>query len=89
MRTTIEMSDDHRAALLEMAARRRLKGFSDLVAEALDAYLMAQSGRDERIERALRACGSLTDTDAEDLRAHIAAARPVWRSQPLQALADD
>ena len=38
MRTTIEMDDKHRAALLELAARRGEKGFSALVGEAIDAY---------------------------------------------------
>jgi hypothetical protein len=35
MRTTIEMKLEHRAKLLELAAHRGAKGFSELVSEAL------------------------------------------------------
>jgi hypothetical protein len=37
MRTTIEMKPEHRAKLLELAAHRGAKGFSQLVSEALEA----------------------------------------------------
>lgn len=39
MRTTIELTDEQRAALLAMAARRGLRGYSSLVQEALAKYL--------------------------------------------------
>jgi hypothetical protein len=39
MRTTIELDDVHRAALLRLAAERGEKGFSRLVGEAVEAYL--------------------------------------------------
>lgn len=39
MRTTIELTDEQRAALLALAARRGLRGYSSLVQEALAAYL--------------------------------------------------
>jgi predicted DNA-binding protein len=42
MRTTIEIPDDQRARLLELAARRGEKGFSALVREALELYLRDQ-----------------------------------------------
>ena len=59
MRTTIELRDDLRARLLDLAARRGDKGFSRLVMEAVEAYLaQAESGGAAR-ERALRAEGSL------------------------------
>ncbi len=45
MRTTIEMKPEHRAKLLELAAHRGAKGFSQFVSEALDAYLRAEAGR--------------------------------------------
>ena len=35
MRTTIELSSEHRARLLEIAARRHEKGFSSIIAEAV------------------------------------------------------
>ena len=39
MRTTIELSDEHRARLLELAARRGEKGFSSIVEEALARFV--------------------------------------------------
>jgi hypothetical protein len=36
MRTTAEIRDDHRAMLLEIAARRGEKGFASIVAEATE-----------------------------------------------------
>ena len=46
MRTTIEIKPEHRARLLELAARRGNKGFSELVGEALEAYLRAETDRE-------------------------------------------
>ena len=39
MRTTIELKDESRARLLDMAARRGEKGFSTIIGEAVDLYL--------------------------------------------------
>ena len=39
MRTTIELTNEQRAALLELAGRRGLRGYSSLVQEALALYL--------------------------------------------------
>ena len=53
MRTTVELKDKHRAKLLELAARRGQKGFSDLLAEAIDVYLETLSREDDLREIAL------------------------------------
>jgi hypothetical protein len=45
MRTTIELRDDQRARLLEMAAREGRKGFSHLIQEAVDRFLEEDAGR--------------------------------------------
>lgn len=39
MRTTIELDDELRAALLSLAAKRGMRGYSSLVQEALAQYL--------------------------------------------------
>lgn len=39
MRTSIELTDEQRAALLTLAGRRGLRGYSSLVQEALAQYL--------------------------------------------------
>ena len=48
MRTTIELKPEHRAALLELAARRGEKGFSSLIADAIEAYL---AGAERRLSK--------------------------------------
>jgi len=39
MRTTIELSDDHRSVLHYLSAQRRLRGYSKLIQEAIDFYI--------------------------------------------------
>jgi len=39
MRTTIDLKPEHRARLLELAARRGERGFSSIIGEAVDARL--------------------------------------------------
>jgi hypothetical protein len=78
MRTTIDVSSGHRAALLRIAAERGEKGFSSIVAEALDAYL-ASAGRIEDRAGALRLKGVLADSDPAELRKRVAAVHESWR----------
>ncbi|HEX6850379.1 MAG TPA: hypothetical protein VF139_03165 [Candidatus Polarisedimenticolaceae bacterium] len=79
MRTTIEMRKDHRARLLDLAARKGEKGFSGLVAEALEAYLDAEAEKAERRKRALALRGSLSAKDADALREAVSRIRESWR----------
>ncbi len=79
MRTTIEMKDEHRAALLEIAARRRLKGFSALVEDAVASYLKADAARRARRRGALALKGSLSRAEGDRFRKEAAALRRAWR----------
>ncbi len=79
MRTTIEITDEQRARLLELAARRGVKGFSALVQEAVDLYLEAQSGRTEQVRLALASIGSLDEKAAASLRESVKRSRGSWR----------
>ena len=79
MRTTIEIKDEHRAALLQMAARRGEKGFSSLVGEALEAYLHAQRQNTAARKKALTLRGALSATEAARLRRHAETVRASWR----------
>jgi len=79
MRTTIEMKPKHRARILELAANRGEKGFSTVVAEALELYLEAQSGRTNAIRTALALKGSMTETDAAGLLTRTRRIRANWR----------
>ena len=79
MRTTIEMKPEHRARVHELAASRGEKGFSAVVAEALELYLDAQRGRSDAIRAALSLKGSINKTEASDLLAETRRARSNWR----------
>jgi predicted transcriptional regulator len=79
MRTTIELKDEHRARLLEMAARQGKKGFSDLIGEAIEAFLTRIEERGETVERALAARGSLGEREGVELGIRAQGARDRWR----------
>jgi metal-responsive CopG/Arc/MetJ family transcriptional regulator len=79
MRTTIEIPDYQRAKLLELAARRGLKGFSTIVQEAIERYLEDREQGDQRIEEALSVLGSMDEDEAESLEASIRKLRETWR----------
>jgi hypothetical protein len=79
MRTTIEMKPEHRARILELAANRGEKGFSSVIAEALDRYLADQNRRASAIRKALALKGSMSPADAEDLLAQTRKIRATWR----------
>jgi len=78
MRTTIDLDDTHRAALLRLAAERGEKGFSRLVAEAVAAYLANLGATDEHASAA-RLKGILSTDDAKDLEDRVRAVRERWR----------
>ncbi|MGH3931169.1 MAG: hypothetical protein ACRDTF_14465 [Pseudonocardiaceae bacterium] len=78
MRTTVEIGDEQHRALSALAQRRGLRGFSQLVQEALDSYLR-DLGEDE-ITVLLELEGTLGERDEAELRARIEAARAVWRA---------
>ncbi len=85
MRTTIELTDDHRAKLLALAAKRRLRGFSSLIREALDRYLeeppnwgQTQAGaKAARSARKIRAL--MSETEAERVQRRIDELWRRWR----------
>lgn len=79
MRTTIEMKPEHRARVLKLAATRGEKGFSNVVAEALELYLEAQGGRSNAIRAALAAKGSMNEAEAGELLAQTRKIRANWR----------
>ncbi|MGD8362208.1 MAG: hypothetical protein PVJ04_12345 [Gemmatimonadota bacterium] len=79
MRTTIEISDEHRARLLELAARRGEKGFSVLVTEALEKYLEDVDAQEDRVRDALAVLGSLDEDAASHLEAVAKDLRGSWR----------
>jgi predicted transcriptional regulator len=79
VRTTIELSHEHRERLLELAARRGEKGFSSIVEEALGRYFVREDRRREAVDRALAALGSFSPEEADRLEEEVERLRRSWR----------
>jgi predicted transcriptional regulator len=79
VRTTVEITDEQRAKLLEAAARRGDKGFSSIIQEALDHYFEATAERRERVERGVNALGRLEGPVADRLEKDARQLRRSWR----------
>ena len=79
VRTTIEMKPEHRARLLELAAVRGDKGFSGVVADALEMYLEGHHERTNAIRNAVALKGSMKETEAADLLSQTRKIRAGWR----------
>jgi Arc/MetJ family transcription regulator len=79
MRTTIELTDDQRAELLRLAAKRKIKGFSQIVQEALDEYMQRQGGREQAIATAITLKGCLGEKEGDELEKRVSLVRELWR----------
>jgi predicted transcriptional regulator len=79
MRTTIELTDDQRSELVRLAAKRRLKGFSMIIQEAVDEYLMRQGGKEQSIATALELKGCMEINEADDFEERVRRIREAWR----------
>lgn len=77
MRTTVELSNEKRAKLLAIAARRGLRGYFRLIDEALDLYLAREEEkRAGELKELLSLAGTLTDAEAAEMEKRIGEA---WR----------
>lgn len=79
MRTTIELTEEQRAELLRIAAKRGLKGFSHIVQEALNEYLQHESKKLHLIDAALSLKGAFQGSEAEEFEERTQAIRSNWR----------
>ena len=79
MRTTVEITDEQRARLLELAARRGEKGFSKLVQEALERFIDEIEENDRRVRDAISVLGKLDERTARELEATTQHLRKTWR----------
>ncbi|MGB9660854.1 MAG: ribbon-helix-helix protein, CopG family [Moorellaceae bacterium] len=80
MRTTIEISNETRAKLMALAAKRGLRGYSEIVNEAIEEYLARLERREEEIAEILKLAGSLSE---EESRQYAARTKEFWsRWQP-------
>lgn len=78
MRTTVDITEGQHRALSEIAQHRRLRGFSQLVQEALDAYLR-DWGKDE-VDLLPSLEGSLDEQGEQELRTRVDTVRATWRA---------
>jgi metal-responsive CopG/Arc/MetJ family transcriptional regulator len=79
MRTTVEITDDQRTEIARIASIRGLKGYSQVIQEALQEYIEREHRRHEVIEAALKLQGSLSTREGgamEKARLHL---RGTWR----------
>lgn len=78
VRTTVEITEEQHRGLAELASRRKVRGFSSLVQEALDLYL--NEDRQRQIDETLALEGSLTGSEADTMRKRIAEGWETWRT---------
>ena len=78
MRTTIELPDDLRRRVVSEAAARNLRGYSQVIVDALRAYF--DGGQDDRHTMVARVRGSLNPQAAERERRRLAELRANWRT---------
>jgi predicted DNA-binding protein len=80
MRTTIELSDDHRSALHSLAARRGLRGYSKLIQEAIDFYIKEKAKRGDSVRLLLRMRGTWSEEGVKRFRKKLEEIRRNWKN---------
>ena len=79
MRTTIEIPDHLRAALLSVAARKGYRGYSKVIVGALEYYLSEKEAKKSGLDRVLALKGSWSSSEAAKVRKRIDEARTNWQ----------
>jgi len=79
MRTTIEVSDKHRSFLLTLAAQKGLRGYSDIIKDALDYYIEYQSKASGKKKQILKMEKSWEKEEAEAIRSNLSELRGNWK----------
>jgi Arc/MetJ-type ribon-helix-helix transcriptional regulator len=79
MRTTIEIPDEQRARLLEIAGSRGEKGYSSLVQEAIALLLRERQRREGAVKDALAQRGALAGDEADEFEERARKIREEWR----------
>ncbi|MGK5089291.1 hypothetical protein WDW86_17205 [Bdellovibrionota bacterium FG-2] len=79
MRTTIELTEEQRSELLRLAAKRGMKGFSQIVQEALHEYLQHEAKKLHLIDAALGLKGAFHGKMADEFEERTQEIRSNWR----------
>ncbi len=78
MRTTIEISDKHRSALLSIAAQKGLRGYSKIIEDAIEQYITDQAKLTEIKDNVLAMKGNW-GKEAEEIKTGIKELRKNWK----------
>ncbi|MDK2926523.1 MAG: hypothetical protein PWR31_213 [Bacillota bacterium] len=78
MRTTIELDNESRAKLMALAAKRGLRGYSELVQEAVTEYLAKEEQREQAVQEVMELSGSLSADEAKQVEEGIEATWKRW-----------
>lgn len=81
MRTTIEISDKHRSILLAFAAQKGLRGYSQIIQEALDHYIEYHIQTNAKKKDVLKMKGCWKNEEAQEIRSRLTELRENW-TQP-------
>ncbi|MBO8140900.1 MAG: hypothetical protein H0Z37_01795 [Firmicutes bacterium] len=73
------MNNDQRAKLLAIAARRGLRGHSELIKEAVERYLQEEESRQASVQKVLELEGALTAEDEQKAAQRIRETWARWR----------
>ena len=75
MRTTIEISDNHRSILLSLAAQKGLRGYSNIIQEAITHQTRAAEAKRD----ILKMQGSWKKQETKEIRFKLAELRENWK----------
>ena len=79
MRTTIELSNDHRSSLHSLAARRGIRGYSKLIQEAVDLYIKEMTAKEGNAKLLLKMRGTWNKDDANAFSKKLREIRRNWK----------
>lgn len=79
MRTTIELSNDHRSSLHSLAARRGLRGYSKLIQEAVDLYIQQLTAKERNVTLLLKMRGTWNRDEANTFSKKLREIRRNWK----------
>jgi metal-responsive CopG/Arc/MetJ family transcriptional regulator len=79
MRTTVELSNDHRSSLHSLAARRGLRGYSKLIQEAVDLYIQEMTAKEGGAKHLLQMRGTWNKEEARKFQKKLREIRKSWK----------
>lgn len=79
MRTTIELSQNHRQAIHQLAQMRGQRGYSKLIQEAVDYFLENKRFDKKEQARLLALRGSWSDEETRQIRFSMSKVHANWK----------